>query len=53
MGKKKGDCDRQMVKLLHEIPYGEMPKWAQTARFVINRKQKQGLGVKSKNVKRR
>ena len=26
MGKNKGDCDRQMVKLLDEIPYGEMPK---------------------------
>ena len=26
MGKNKGDCDREMVKSLDEIPYGEMPK---------------------------
>ena len=50
MGKNKGDCDRAMVKSLDEIPYGEMPKWGQTARFLINTKQK--LGV-PKNVKSR
>ena len=53
MGKNKGDCDRQMVQSLHQIPYGEMPKWGQTARFFINTKQKLGLGVKPKNVKSR
>ena len=26
MGKNKGDCDREMVKSLYDIPYGEMPK---------------------------
>ena len=52
-GNDKGDCDRKMVKSLDEIPYGEMPKWGQTARFLINTKQKLGLGVKSKNVKSR
>ena len=41
----KGDCDRKIVKQLDEIPYGEMPKWGQTARFLINRKQKLGLGA--------
>ena len=45
MGKNKGDCDKAMVKSLDEIPYGEMPKWAQTARFLINTKQKFGLGL--------
>ena len=45
MGKNKGDCDRQMVKPLDEIPYGKMPKWGQTARFLIDKKQKLGLGV--------
>ena len=45
MGKNKGDCDRAMVKSLDEIPYGEMPKWGQTARFLINTKQKLGLGL--------
>ena len=54
MGKNKGDCDRQMVKSLEKIPYGEMPKWGQTAGFVINTKQKLCLGVKnSKNSKSR
>ena len=43
VGKNKGDCDRAMVKSLDEIPYGEMPKWGQTARFLINTKQKLGL----------
>ena len=54
MGKDKGECDRQMVESLDKIPYGEMTKWGQTARFLINTKQKLGLGLpKSKNVKRR
>ena len=54
MGKNKGECDKQMVKSLDMIPYGQMPKWGQTARFLINTKQKLGLGVKKpKNVKRR
>ena len=47
--KNKGDCDKAMVKSLDEIPFGEMPKWGQTARFFINTKQKLRLGVKSKN----
>ena len=42
-----------MVKSLDKIPYGTMPKWGQTARFLINTKQKMGLGVNSKNVNRR
>ena len=45
MGKNKSDCDKAMVKSLDEIPYGEMPKWGQTARFLINTKQKLGLGL--------
>ena len=49
-GLSKGDCDRKMIKSLDEIPYGEMPKWGQTARFLMNSKQKLGLGIK--NAKR-
>ena len=49
MGRNKGDCHREMIKLLDQIPYGEMPKWGSTARFLINTKQKLGLGVNSKN----
>ena len=47
MGKNKGECDRQMVMSLDEIPYGEMPKWHQTAWFLINTKEKLGLGTKN------
>ncbi|MCV6630409.1 MAG: hypothetical protein OIF50_11205 [Flavobacteriaceae bacterium] len=56
MGNDKGVCDRKMVDSLDEIPYGQMPKWGQTARFLIDKKRKLGLGVKqrkSKNGKRR
>ena len=45
MGKNKGDCDKATVKSLDEIPYGEMPKWGQTARFQIGKKQKLELGL--------
>ena len=51
MGKSKNECDQKMVSDLDSIPYGEMPKWGQTARFLINAKKKLGLGVKQKNVK--
>ena len=53
MGKNKGDCDRVMVNSLDAIPYGEMPKWGSTARFLINTKQKLGMGINSKNTSRR
>ena len=50
-GIDKGDCDRQMVKSLDNIPYGEMAKWRQTTTFLIDTKQKLGLGLpKSKSV---
>ena len=52
MGKSKNECDQKMVSALDSIPYGEMPKWGQTARFLINAKKKLGLGMKQKNVKR-
>ena len=51
MGRNKGDCDREMVQSLGEIPYGEMPKWGSTARFLINTKQTFGLGLQ-KNASR-
>ena len=50
MGRSKGDCDKEMVKSLDDLPYGEMPKWGSTARFLINTKQKLGLGL---NARRR
>lgn len=48
MGKNKGDCNKQMVESLDQIPYGQIPKWGETARYLINTKRKLGLGV-SKN----
>ena len=45
MGKNKGDCDKAMVKSLEEIPYGEKPKCGKTDRFLIDKKQKLGLGL--------
>ena len=53
MGRPKGDCDREMVQSLDAMPHGEMPKWGSTARFLINTKQKLGLGLPAKNVRRR
>ena len=53
VGKNKGECDKEMVKSLDSIPYGEIPKWGSTARFLINAKQTLGLGLNTKNVKRR
>ena len=50
MGKNKGECDKKMVKSLDMIPYGQMPKWGQPARFLINTKQKLGLGVKQRKA---
>ena len=52
MGKNKCECNRQMVDSLDQISYGEMTKWGQTIRFLINTKQKLVLGTKkSKNGK--
>ena len=43
-----------MVQSLEEIPYGEMPKWgSSTARFLIDKKQKLGLGVPKNGKSRR
>jgi len=46
-----------MVKSLDEMPYGKMPKWGQTARFLIDAKRRLGLGLsnqrKTKNGKGR
>ena len=53
MGKSKGDCDKEMVKSIDQIPWKDKPWGATAVRNIINTKQKLGLGVKSKNVKRR
>ena len=48
MGENKGDCDREKIQSLDNIRYGEMPKWGQTERFLINTKQKLRLGLRKK-----
>jgi len=30
----------EIMKIHHEIPCGEMPKWGSTARFLIDKKKK-------------
>ena len=52
MGKSKNECDQKMVSALDSIPYGEMPRWGQTARFLINAKKKLGLGMRAKAQKK-
>ena len=50
-GRNKGDCYKEMLESLDNIPYCEMPKWGQTARFLINTKQNLGLGLQTKKLK--
>ena len=50
-GVNKHQCDKEMIERLSKIPYGEI--WGQTAKFMINTKQKLGLVLQTKNVKRR
>ena len=52
MGRNKNDCDQEIVQSLDAIPYGEIPKWDSSARFLINTKKKLGLGLQ-KNALRR
>ena len=44
----KGDCDREMVKSIDDMPYKDMNKMAMMTRTIINKKQQLGLGVKKK-----
>ena len=41
-----------VVKSLDDIPYGEMPKWGQTARFLTNTKQKLGKNKLATTISR-
>ena len=49
-GVDKHECDKTMVESFDQVP--NLTKWGQTAHFLINSKQKLGLGV-SKNGKSR
>ena len=48
----KGNCDRQMVKSIDEMPYKDMNKMAMLTRAIINKKQQLGLGVKTKTTRK-
>ena len=52
----KGDCDRQMVKSIDDMPYNDMNKMAMLTRTIINKKQQLGLwsniGSKKKRQKK-
>ena len=48
----KGDCDREMVKSIDEMPYKDMNKMGMLARTIINKKQQLGLGVKKKTTRK-
>ena len=49
----KGDCDREMVKSIDEMPYKDMNKMAMLTRTISNKKQQLGLGVKKKRHENR
>ena len=51
MGKSKGDCDKEMVKSIDQIPWKDKPWGATAVRNIINTKQKLGLGLKVKKRK--
>ena len=49
----KNEADCKMMKAIDDLPYKNVPKWGQTARFLINAKHKLGMRVKSINMKSR
>ena len=48
----KGDCDRDMVKSIDDMPYKDTNKMAMLTRTIINKKQQLGLGVKKKTTRK-
>ena len=47
----KGDCDRNMVQSIDEMPYKDMNKMTMLTRTIINKKQQLGLGVKKMGLR--
>ena len=45
IGKNKHECDRKMVNELDNLKYGDMTKWGQLARFLIDKKEKLGMSL--------
>ena len=50
IGKNKNDCDREMVKSLDNLKYGETSKLTPIIRSIINKKQQFGLSVNPNEI---
>ena len=50
IGKNKTDCDREMVKSLDNLKYGETSKLTPIIRSIINKKQQFGLSVNPNEI---
>ena len=50
IGKNKNDCDREMVKSLDNLKYGETSKSTPIIRSIINKKQQFGLSVNPNEI---
>ena len=50
IGKNKNDCDREMVRSLDNLKYGETSKSTPIIRSIINKKQQFGLSVNPNEI---
>ena len=50
IGKNKNDCDREMVRSLDNLKYGETSKSTPIIRSIINKKQQFGLSVNPNKI---
>ena len=50
IGKNKNDCDREMVRSLDNLKYGEASKSTPIIRSIINKKQQFGLSVNPNKI---
>ena len=50
IGKNKNDCDREMVRSLDNLKYGETSKSTNIIRSIINKKQQFGLSVNPNEI---
>ena len=50
IGKNKNDCDREMIRSLDNLKYGETSKLTPIIRSIINKKQQFGLSVNPNEI---
>ena len=50
IGKNKNDCDREMIRSLDNLKYGETSKSTPIIRSIINKKQQFGLSVNPNEI---